>query len=63
VFGFILVAAIYGEILLPFLNGKPFGLLVFSIVAGFSEKYVPEILAGMERRNVEAEDEVPQANV
>jgi hypothetical protein len=45
-----------------FLNGRPFGLLVFSIVAGFSEKYVPEILAGMERRTVELEDEQLQCH-
>ena len=53
VFGFILVAAVRGEIVLSFLDGKPYGLLVFSILAGFSEKYVPEILAGMERRPTE----------
>lgn len=50
IFGFILVAAVRGDIVLSFLDGKPFGLLIFSILAGFSEKYVPEILAGMERR-------------
>jgi hypothetical protein len=40
------------------LQNSPYGLLAFSLVAGFSEKYVPEILEKMEQRRAKvAEDD------
>jgi hypothetical protein len=47
-FGFIFVCCVKANILLGVLSDQPFGILAFSILAGFSETFVPELLKRME---------------
>ena len=51
-FGFVFVCCVKANILLSILSEKPTGLFAFSILAGFSETFVPELLKHME---IEAE--------
>ena len=47
-FGFVFVCCVKANILLSILSAKPTGLFAFSILAGFSETFVPELLKHME---------------
>jgi hypothetical protein len=47
-FGFVFVCCVKANILLGILSEKPSGLFAFSILAGFSETFVPELLKRME---------------
>jgi len=47
-FGFIFVCCVKGNILLGMISDKPFALFAFSILAGSSETFVPELLKRME---------------
>ena len=47
-FGFVFVCCVKANILLSILSEKPTGVFAFSILAGFSETFVPELLKHME---------------
>jgi hypothetical protein len=47
-FGFILVCCVKGNVLLGVISDRPYALFAFSILAGWSETFVPELLRKME---------------
>ncbi len=47
-FGFIFVCCVKGNVLLGMISDKPYALFAFSILAGSSETFVPELLKRME---------------
>ena len=60
-FGFVFVCCVKAEFLFgPGLLGKPYGLFAISILAGFSETFVPELLRRLETESGKA---VAQATV
>jgi hypothetical protein len=55
-FGFVLICCVKADLLLGTFSKNPYALFAFSIVAGFSETFVPELL-----RRLEAEANKPAA--
>lgn len=62
-FGFVFVCCVKADILLGVLSDKPSGLFAFSILAGFSETFVPELLKRMETEIAKPAIDKPARNI
>jgi hypothetical protein len=62
-FGFVFVCCVKANILLGVLSDKTAGLFAFSILAGFSETFVPELLKRMETEIAKSPSDKPGRNI